>query len=297
MLMETKQTKSPLLLTVLAVIIIAGIVGFMVLSKKSPAGPGPVSPLAKILKTAPVLNANCALKDAELCKYMNQAATGTMFTQGFSGTSVNTDAKGKQISTSIFEMAGDKSRFTTTEGGKTVMETISIGGTTYIKDEKENVWWKQPEVTGKTGTVFNAEEVKKNIETAVKETESTTSYKNMGKEACGTLQCFKYLVSDKNLLDTKEYLYFDDREYLMRKMRIEMKDGSVSETTYSYGAVTIDTPSPVKEGLPGGATLPGAGEIPSDIDVKKLQEELKNSMKDLPQETAPGAEVPSGEGQ
>jgi hypothetical protein len=62
-----------------------------------------------------------------------------------------------------------------------------------------------------------------------------------------------------------QYMWFDDKDYLMRKMLTEGKNGDVSESVYSYAKVTINEPSPIKEGMP---EAPGYGA--SEAEMQKM---------------------------
>ena len=46
------------------------------------------------------------------------------------------------------------------------------------------------------------------------------------------------------------YIWFDDRDYLMRKTTTQSPDGSTSEFTFSYDKASVSEPSPVKETPP-----------------------------------------------
>jgi hypothetical protein len=87
-----------------------------------------------------------------------------------------------------------------------------------------------------------------------------TKYNKLGKEACGSLQCFKYEVINEGEKDSTQIIWFDDKEYKLRKMRIEAKDGNM-EMEYSYDGISIQVPSPIKEGK-GSSMMPGAGMMP-----------------------------------
>jgi hypothetical protein len=163
---------------------------------------------------------------------------------------------------------------------------ITIGNTTYTKDMSDGKWTKFTfnSSEGKEGGLFDMSKIQEEFKDTIKEAEETVSYKALGKEACGQYQCFKYQITDTNMPDTKQFVYFDDREYIMRKMRLEDSSGFVTETMFEFKPVTISAPSPVKESASGSNTmfnLPDSDTQPGvvdQIDTQKLQEEVQKLL-------------------
>jgi hypothetical protein len=119
--------------------------------------------------------------------------------------------------------------------------------------------------------------VDSNKESDTPEVKNITTYKNLGTEACEKLTCYKYQVIDTGVPDDTQYIWFDNKDYQLRRTRYEGKDGSVSESTYSYNKFNITVPSPVKELgknqylVPGDAepqTMPDPGSMPSPVDYQ-----------------------------
>lgn len=275
---------SVVLFIALAVVVVAGAAGFFLYKNKS------ASPLKKVslpaVKLPASLNPSCQLKDPDLCKYLNRLAGLAQTGNGFSGKSVTTDKSGKKTE-SVWEMEGNnKSHFVTYEDGKEVFNTVIIADTTYTKDPTDNKWWKYVTAKEKTGVntnFFNPEDLKNKFENSLKDTEDKTAYKKLGKEKCGNLTCFKYEVSNPEFTQAKQYLYFDDREYLMRMERMEAGD-LTTVTTFDYGKVAVQVPSPVKEGEPAFNTFfstPTEGEreaVTPAVDTEQLQEEMRKIL-------------------
>src|SRR5690606_22982830 len=44
------------------------------------------------------------------------------------------------------------------------------------------------------------------------------TYKNLGKEACGDLECFKYQILDSAQSEAQTFIWFDTKEYKLRKI-------------------------------------------------------------------------------
>ncbi len=240
--------KNNKLLPIVAVILIVVAGGIYMLVGNKGKGGGGVIPGIKNAGNQTTIE--CKLTDKELCRYMQSSVKmADSYKTGFTGTSVMTDKAGKKTET-VWQMQDDKSSYLTKENGKEVSYMIMIGNTSYTKDMTDGKWTKftyKTEGEEKNPFSFNPEEMKSQFKDVIKETEDNTTYKALGKERCGDLNCFKYEIVNPLNEDSKQYIYFDDREYLMRKMRIEMKDGSVTETLFDFKAVTIKEPSPIKE--------------------------------------------------
>jgi outer membrane lipoprotein-sorting protein len=192
----------------------------------------------------PALNPNCQFHDPELCKFMNNFQAQTSYTV------TSTSKMGGQSFESVYEIAGeDKFHSRTKQEDKEQSNMISIGDTTYTLDYKDNKWWKMT-TKPDDSAVKQVKEMKDEFKTDEKQAEDKTVYKFITKEACGNLTCFKYEILTPESSDTKQYIWFDDSEYLMRKIVVEDKTNGSSESLYTYGNVSISAPSPIKEGNP-----------------------------------------------
>lgn len=193
------------------------------------------------------ISAECKkLNDDDICKFFSSWKASEQYRM------VTVQGGNK----TIFEVDGDKSRISAT--GETEYDVITIGKTTYTKGG--DTWYKQ---TIKEPEQDVAKDYKQDFSEPSTDTsrpeESTTTYKKLGKEACGTQQCFKYEIIDSSRTETKEFIWFDDKAYQLQKQRSEAPDGT-SETTFEYNNVKISTPSPVVELGPNQYMMPGQPE-------------------------------------
>lgn len=270
-----RQNKGFVPIIIAVVVLVAiGIGGYIMVAKNKEPGKGLLSNIQ--LPGGVGLNANCKLNDPELCRYMDKSIkVADSFKTGFVGVSVTTDKSGKKME-STWEMAGDNSRFISSENGKEQSAMIVMGDTTYTKDLSDGKWTKFTFKSDKNDkkSFFNADEIKNQFKDTIKETEDKTVYKALGKEACGSLQCFKYQIIDPQFTDTKEYVYFDDREYVMRKMRTESPE-STSETILEFKTVTITAPSSIKESPAIGMPVPGTSTEDTEVLQKEMQKLLE----------------------
>ncbi|MBI4040117.1 hypothetical protein HY389_02050 [Candidatus Daviesbacteria bacterium] len=252
---------------IVVVVILAAIGGYFVLNK---GGGVPSLPIGK------ALNPNCKYNDPDLCKFINNWKD----IKDYSVNSTTTAKSGPKFQTLVEASGTDKTKMVTSQDGKENYALIVIGDTTYTKDYSDNKWWKQVAPKAKAEETKAVDEFK--FET--KDTpEDKTTYKAMGKEPCGNLTCFKYQVIDPASTDSTEYIYFDDREYMLRKMRSEAKDGTVSESTFAYSGVNISVPSPTKDAKPDQIILPGGATFNTNTNVndQKVQD-LLNQLPSTP---------------
>jgi len=271
-----REGIAPILIVVIVAVIALGAVGYIMTNKNKTGGGGIVLP--KI--GGPVLNASCELKDPDLCKYINQASTGDFMKNGVIMKSTTTDESGKKTE-SVFEIDGkENSKMTSSADGKQTMGFVHMGTVTYTLDVSDGKWWKYENKTDKISPGANkdqtVEQYKEQGKKIAEEIKDNTSYKKIGKEACGSFTCFKYQIVVKDMPDLTEYIYFDDREYLMRKTRTEDKSGMITETAYEYQTVSIKEPSPIKEGSQFGNNPGAPGNGISQEELKKIQESIQN---------------------
>lgn len=227
-----------LLALVVVVIGAVGFVGWKVYTNKNSSGDAST----EVQKAA---RDDCEKEnDKDICKFL---------------TSWNASGKYRMTTTeggekSVFEVDGDKTRILI--GGEKSYEVITIDKTTYTK--AGSVWYKQT-IKDPKENVSNDYKMDFEEPAEGEETKNTTTYKSLGKEACGDLQCFKYEVVDSERPKEKQYFWFDDKDYLLRKIRTE-SNGAISEQVYEYDNVSISEPSPVKELKENQYILPGASE-------------------------------------
>ena len=188
--------------------------------------------------------------------------------KSFTMTSVTTDKDNKK-NEYIFKIDNEDSQMISNENGKENYNYIVIGDTSYTKDYTDNKWFKYTSKDEK-----NDELEKIDFDDKESSIEDKTTYKRIGEEACGKLTCFKYQVLDPAMIDSIEYIYFDNKEYTLRKTRDELKDGTVSESTFDYSNVKLSVPSPIKEGSPYDVPASAA---PSQEEIERQVNEMNNS--------------------
>lgn len=251
------QKGSHALVVVLVVVVVAvvGAVGWYVWNKQK--GGSSSSSVSNAIKEAAK---NCDLDDKDICKFFASWKENKYYTVDTTSTS-----GGKNTTMKMEYVAPDRYHMVMT--GELAFETISIGNVTYTK-ASDGVWYKQTqkkEDVDKYKSESNAdfEEPKKD-----EAPEKKTTYKLITKEACGNLTCFKYQVISPESKDTTEYIWFDTKDYQLRKTSTEM-GADKSTSTFSYNKLEIKEPSPVKELGPNQVIIPGQGvvDVPSATDL------------------------------
>lgn len=183
--------------------------------------------------------------DKDICKFL----TNWKLNKDYRITSVMDDG-----TKSVFEVDGDNSYMKSE--GEFAYEVIMIGKITYTK--AGSTWYKSAE--NQDSEPLEVGKMDFGDPSEAKDGEaSKTTYKLISKEACGNLQCFKYQVIDSKDTDSTNYLWFDDKDYKVRKTLSEYTDGKY-EATYEYSNITVKVPAPVKDLKPGEVVMPGASE-------------------------------------
>lgn len=268
------------------VILVLGVGGYLFTKNKKGAS-------ADLAMEVSSQSGPCKYDDKDLCKFITSWKNNKYYTVTSNGT-----AEGKSYAT-VFKSAGDdRTELVMSEGETESYHVITIGNTTYTKDYSDGKWFKSvaaDSVSQELESDFDFDE-------KAEKTEDTTTYKKIGTEACGKLTCFKYQVIMPENTETTEYIYFDNKQYQLRKMRSEAKDGPVSESTFDYSKISIDEPSPTKEGSSMPTTSSSSMELKAMQDAL-LQEAQKSSTETSGSDTSSGStsltadEMPADSGQ
>lgn len=272
-LSKTDQRGIAHLALVALLVVVVGVVGFValrVVNKDKSINNKAADTVARIAASKECMN---EFNDQDLCKFLNSWNTNQKFKLESS-----TAAEGKTSKT-VMTVDGDKSYMKI--DGEFAMEVITIGDTTYTK--AGDTWWKQtakkPEATESPVSKddFKFEEPKEGSQE-----KDLTKYEKVGKEACGNLNCFKYKVVDPKNTETTEHIWFDDKDYLIRKTLSESKDGTKSESLFSYDNISVTPPSPVKELGANQYIIPGQTE-PQTMPTQPTEAEIQAQIQQYSQ--------------
>lgn len=249
------------LIAVIVVILAVGGVGWWVWKKKND------TPLQKALNSA-----KCEYDDKDVCKFFASWKATENVTIDSTAT-----AQGQSFKTTVQSEGKDKTHVTFS--GDISYETITIGDTLYTK--AGDTWYKKK---------LKADELKdyQNIDFDFKEPTKggKITYTKAGTEDCDKRKCFKYELKNADEADTTQYLWFDTKDYQLRKMEMTSKDGTTLTATFSYGKVSVSEPSPVKELGENQYIVPGQNEpttLPDTGDLDMSEQELQDLLKQYQQ--------------
>lgn len=250
------------------VLVVAGFVGWWVWKNNDDS-----STLDKSVRDA-IKNAKCDYDDKDLCKFF----TGWKAQDSYEFKATATQ-NGKESTTTVRTQGDDK--FSMKLEGELAYEIIQIDNVLYTK-ASDGTWWKQ------TLPATDANAYKEDSDVDFAEPDSGVagqkiSYKKIGKEKCGDLTCFKYQVVDPADAKTTTYIWFDDKDYQLRRMQTT-SETMTYDATYSYNKVSISEPSPVKElganqylvpGQSEPVTLPDTGDMPTEEELEQLMQQYQ----------------------
>ncbi|HSW37483.1 MAG TPA: hypothetical protein VLG37_03910 [Candidatus Saccharimonadales bacterium] len=143
--------------------------------------------------------------------------------------------------------------FTGTRDGTNQLPTmVYFDGDYYIKQPSDTAWKEYPhDKTAILDREFNPTlQFKVDFKSqADKPTAERLIIKNLGKEKCGELTCFKYQLTDPSS-KPKEFIeaffWFDDQDYFLRKYSSKVTGGSSREAEFFATSELVTQPTPVK---------------------------------------------------
>ena len=188
------------------------------------------------------LQSKCStqVNDETFCKF-----AGAFGNAGDFKVSVNSN---DQSGASVIELASDSkgnSSMVVKQDGQEQGSVVVFNGVTYLKDSTDGQWFKFSSTDANKPEVLD---LKKEFAKGDFKGDAgqTLQYKNVGTEACGNLTCFKYQVIDPNKPNEEGFLWFDNKDYLLRRVTAK-NDGSTTDMNLTYTKVSISEPSPTKD--------------------------------------------------
>lgn len=171
--------------------------------------------------------------DSNLCHFaaFSDSIEKTSYTATLSVT------QSGQSSTMTLKNDGKGNNELVMSGAGQTVDSIVLGSKTYVRSGGSGPWIEydsgaQAPVTNPTSSM--------NIGVGT----AGLSFKNLGTEACGSLTCYKYQVSD-TAIPGKQYVWFDTSSYKLRRWQY-INGSDTTDMTLSYSTVTITAPSPVQ---------------------------------------------------
>ncbi len=242
MKITSKYEKGFAAVGIIAVVLIIAAVGgasYFVLNKNKDTSTE--STITKAESKAVEAECKKEIDDKDFCKF----ASNWDLSGEYRMTSTSTGGEaGKFVS----EVDDKKNSYTViTSGTGEEMKTIYLDGASYNYDSANQTWIKYPaaETTEPAEATEDFSEELDFDDSDLPEAEKPT-YKPLGKEACGNDTCFKYQIIDPTTPSLEQYLWFDDKDYQMRRY-VTIEDGVTTEMTIEKLDVNISEPSPVTE--------------------------------------------------
>ncbi|GEM_PF-818004 len=207
----------------------------------------------------------CKYNDRDLCKFVNTWSGVDKYTLKSSTT-----GEGGQVDSTFMFDGKDKSQMMMVQNGTESFNVITMGNTTYMKDYADNKWTKttySPENSVTDDYNFD-------FDSKAEQADDKTTYNKIGTESCGKFNCFKYQIIEPEQPDVTQFLWFDNREYKLRRLQFSSDDGT-TDMTVEYANVSIKEPSPIKEQSSVGGS--GASGAPSAAELERAQQQLNNA--------------------
>ncbi|MDO8591939.1 MAG: hypothetical protein Q7R60_03405 [bacterium] len=229
------------LTVVLAVVLVGGI--WMATKDNGSGGSKTSSTFNKEVQTKCMADVNEEL----FCKF-----AGSFAGVGDYKVTVNSTAEG---SASVLELASDSkgnSSMVVKVNGQEQGNVVVFSGVTYSKDYTDGQWFKYAASdTSKPEALDLKKEFVKGDFKA--DNGQKIDYVKAGTEKCGSLNCYKYQIKDPTKPTEEGFLWFDTKDYLMRRVTIKDSNNN-ADMTLSYSAVSISAPSPTKD-VPSDSSL------------------------------------------
>jgi len=181
------------------------------------------------------VDASClaSYHDTNLCHFASNSTN--LSKQAY--TANITETENGQTSTISLKNDGKGNTELSGTSGGVALDSIELAGATYLKNG--STWIKYPSGSSATTTSDPTSNMNIGVDAA------GISYKKVDTEACGSLTCFKYQISETASPNVTQFAWFDNSSYLLREWKYS--DGtSSSDMVISYQPVTIQTPSPVQ---------------------------------------------------
>jgi outer membrane lipoprotein-sorting protein len=218
------------IILVVVVIIVIGLIGWRVLDKNKKS----TNTSSDVGANNPVSSSCLATyHDSNLCHF---SESSTSFNKA-SYTAKITEVQSGTTSTMTLENDGKgNTELNATSNGQTI-NSITLNGDTYI--ENSDSWIKYP-----SGASAATTDPTSGMNIGVGS--AGISFKYIDTQACGSLTCYKYQVTDTAAASGTQYVLFDNSSYLLREWLYTDTSGNTTDMSISYGAVNITAPSPVQ---------------------------------------------------
>ncbi|HSX31408.1 MAG TPA: hypothetical protein VLE99_05825 [Candidatus Saccharimonadales bacterium] len=236
-LRKQEQGMGHILMVVLVLVVLGviGFAGYKVMGSNKKASTTTTSTTASTESKAATSGCEATYHDANLCKF---AAQPQLDKVAYKATVTSTDTSGTTSTLTLLSDGKGNTSLSGTSNG-TTLNTIQLSGVGYV--ENAGVWYQYP--TGDSSAATSSDPTA-NMNLVLG---AGITYKPLGKEACGSMTCFKYSVSEAATPNATQYAWFDTDHYLLRKWQYTDSTSGTMAMTIDYQSVSITKPSPVQD--------------------------------------------------
>jgi hypothetical protein len=237
--LDSKQSGIAALAIIAVVVIVGAIggVGYYVYSQNSSDSSSDRS-LSQAEQKA--IEAECTkeIDDKDFCKFASNFTLDGNYR-------MNVQSFGENEGTFLLELDSQGNSSIKAQSPEGNYEFVQFNNATYSREDGSETWIKFPQ-SPETESITSGVDELTFDETDFADLD-TSEYVNEGKEACGNLTCFKYRIIDSASPELVQYLYFDDKEYKLRKFSSIENGQLTAEGTLEYVNVVISEPTPFEE--------------------------------------------------
>jgi hypothetical protein len=220
------KKQKPVSLIILICIVLLGVIATGIMLITSTAAPTSLTTIKK----------SC-MYDEAICTYLtNFSQNSPLYTGPITATiSVTQPEKGK--GEVILQSDSHNNIYALlSQNGKTQGEILLIDNKLFKKNTQGN-WQEQQNLENDTITQFRVKAFQQ-----VNRSGKNITYTYIDTQPCGKYTCMQYQIETPTLGKTKEFIFFDTNDYVLRKIVQQTPDGLETQTTFAYTPVVVTPP-------------------------------------------------------
>ncbi len=230
------------ILMIVLILVVLGAIGFagytVANSHKPKATTSTTITSSKSEQAAATTGCQAIYHDANLCKAATHASLDHV---SYTATLTSNDPQnGASTMTLKSDGKGNTELNGTSNGAE--FNSIELGGASYV--QTAGVWYEYPAASNSSSKSDTTSDPASNMNLVLG---AGITYKPLGTEACGSLTCFKYGITDKATPGVTQLAWFDNKQYLLREWKYTDAQNATTDMVISYQSVSIAKPSPVQQ--------------------------------------------------
>ena len=171
----------------------------------------------------------------------NFAVTATNFQNSSYTATATSTSNGATSHLTIKNDGKGNTDISTVADGQTV-SVVNLGNNYYVQEQAGGSWIEYPSTSNPAAdtTTNPASDIKFNFAGG----SLASTFHKVKTEACGSLTCVEYAVTDPANPGSTFSVWIDTTNYRLQRWQATESSGTV-DMTFVYGPITISTPSPV----------------------------------------------------